>query len=33
MTTFMLPGIDALRSAAAAPIDITPYPTGDPGDR
>ncbi len=25
VTTFMLPGIDALHSAGAAPIDITPY--------
>ena len=26
VTTFMLPGITALQSAASAPIDITPYP-------
>ena len=28
VTTFMLPGIEALRSAAAVPIDITPFPGG-----
>ena len=27
VTTFMLPGIRALQSAAAGPIDITPFPT------
>jgi len=27
VTTFMLPGIEALRSASIGPIDITPYPT------
>jgi AcrR family transcriptional regulator len=27
VTTFMLPGIQALQSAASGPIDITPYPT------
>ena len=26
VVTFMLPGIDALHSAIAPPIDITPYP-------
>lgn len=27
VTTFMLPGIQALQSAVAGPIDITPFPT------
>ena len=26
VTTFMIPGIDALQTAGAGPIDITPYP-------
>jgi len=30
VTTFMLPGIEALRSAASGPIDITPYPADGP---
>ena len=30
VTTFMLPGIEALQSAASGPIDITPFPTGGP---
>jgi len=29
VTTFMLPGIEALRAAGSGPIDITPYPTSD----
>jgi len=33
VVTFMLPGIDALHSAIAPPIDITPYPGGSPGPR
>ena len=28
VTTFMLPGIEALQSASTGPIDITPYPSG-----
>ena len=28
MTTFMLPGIEALHSSTAGPIDITPFPPG-----
>ena len=30
VTTFMLPGIDALQFAAAGPIQITPYPGSGP---
>jgi AcrR family transcriptional regulator len=29
---FMLPGIDALQSAGSAPIDISPFPSTEPGD-
>ena len=29
VTTFMLPGIEALRISTSLPIDITPFPGGD----
>ena len=29
VTTFMLPGIEALQAAGSGPIDITPFPTAD----
>ena len=32
VATFMLPGIEALQSAASGPIDITPYPAPGPPD-
>jgi AcrR family transcriptional regulator len=33
VTTFMLPGIEALQGATTAPIDITPYPSNDGNSR